>query len=214
MNTLMVRKSISILFFPRALLHYLLFCLADAKARKYIRSDILKWSTVYSCNNIFNDTIILQLNWFMWRFPEFRNLFYYRLKKQNSQMRYIAYGLTPIMSIFYKPLDSLFIYCDSIGESFFIQHGNGSGLTGIIGDNCWVNHNVTIGHNGYGNTPTIGNNVAIRTGAVVTGKITIGDNVTIGANTVVLKDIPANCKVLGQSARIIETHVNRKTSLS
>ena len=34
--------------------------------------------------------------------------------------------------------------------------------------------------------------------------ITIGDNVTIGANTVVNKDVPSGCTVVGNPARIVK----------
>ena len=36
------------------------------------------------------------------------------------------------------------------------------------------------------------------------GGITIGDNVIIGAGSVVTKDIPSNCVVVGNPARIIK----------
>lgn len=52
------------------------------------------------------------------------------------------------------------------------------------------------------NPPTIGNNVFIGTGAVVIGPINIGDNEIIGANTVVTKDVPANCYAVGSPAII------------
>ena len=50
----------------------------------------------------------------------------------------------------------------------------------------------------------IGDNCKIGAGAKILGKIKIGDNVTIGANTVVTKDIPDNCTVVGQQMRILE----------
>ena len=36
------------------------------------------------------------------------------------------------------------------------------------------------------------------------GDIVIGDNVKIGANSVVLKDVPDNCTVVGVPAKIIK----------
>jgi serine O-acetyltransferase len=36
------------------------------------------------------------------------------------------------------------------------------------------------------------------------GNITIGDNVTVGANSVLVKDIPPNCVVVGIPARIVK----------
>ena len=50
--------------------------------------------------------------------------------------------------------------------------------------------------------PTIGDNVTIYSGAVVVGKIEIGNNVRIAANTVVRQDIPDNSLVYGNPATI------------
>lgn len=79
----------------------------------------------------------------------------------------------------------------------------------VIGNNCHIFQNVTIGSkwpNGIcdGTSPVIGNNVMIGAGAVIIGKIKIGDNVSIGANAVVLTDIPNNSIAVGVPARIIE----------
>ena len=50
----------------------------------------------------------------------------------------------------------------------------------------------------------IGNNVRICTGAIVLGEIHVGDNVTIGAGSVVVKNVPDNCVVVGNPARIVK----------
>lgn len=62
---------------------------------------------------------------------------------------------------------------------------------------------VTIGGDGYGNAPQIGDNCFIGAGATIIGNIRIGDNVTIGANAVVVKDIPDNATVGGVPAEIL-----------
>lgn len=98
-------------------------------------------------------------------------------------------------------------YTIKIGEDFNIMH-NGAGVVinhnAKIGNNCEVYQNVTIGGNGDGGVPQIGNNVSIYAGAVVLGGISIGDNVKIGANAVVLKDIPANAVAVGVPAKIVK----------
>ena len=40
--------------------------------------------------------------------------------------------------------------------------------------------------------------------AVVLGDITIGDNVKIGAGSVVVKDVPPNCTVVGVPGRVVK----------
>ena len=50
---------------------------------------------------------------------------------------------------------------------------------------------------------TIGNNVWIATGSIVTGGVTIGDNSVIGAGSVVTRDIPPNTFACGVPCRVI-----------
>lgn len=76
----------------------------------------------------------------------------------------------------------------------------------VIGDDCLIRHNVTIGaaRKGVGQaTPRIGDRVEIGTGAVLIGGITIGDDVVIGANAVVRVDVPANAVVLPPEPTIV-----------
>lgn len=74
----------------------------------------------------------------------------------------------------------------------------------IIGTNCIIGPNVTIGgRNGLFEVPIIGSNVEISTGAKVLGPIHIGNNAIIGANAVVIQDVPANAIVAGVPAKII-----------
>lgn len=72
----------------------------------------------------------------------------------------------------------------------------------VLGKNCTIFHQVTIGTNGKG-VPKIGDNVTIGTGAKILGPITIGNNVKIGANAVVTQDIPDNCIVVCERPKII-----------
>ena len=95
-----------------------------------------------------------------------------------------------------------------IGKGLFIDHGAGVviGETAEIGNNVTIYQNVTLGGTGKEKGkrhPTIGNNVVISTGAKVLGSFTVGDNVKIGANSVVLKEVPANCTVVGVPGRIV-----------
>lgn len=94
-----------------------------------------------------------------------------------------------------------------IGKNLLLWHGFGVAIhpSTVIGDNCIIHQNVTIGnaHTG-GGAPSIGNNVVIGAGAIIIGPISIGNNVVIGAGTVVTKSVPSNCTVIGNPAKIRE----------
>ena len=70
-----------------------------------------------------------------------------------------------------------------------------------VGENCWINQQVTIGYNGHGKAPVIGNNVMITCGAKVLGEITIGDDAVIGANAVVIRDVEPGAVMGGVPAK-------------
>ena len=99
----------------------------------------------------------------------------------------------------------------TIGKRLFIDHGMGVviGETTIIGDDCVLYQGVTLGGVGTGEHkvkrhPTLLNNVMVSAGAKVIGDVTVGNNSIVGAQTVVLKDVPDNCTVVGVPAFIVK----------
>jgi serine O-acetyltransferase len=95
-----------------------------------------------------------------------------------------------------------------IGQGVFIDHGMGVviGETAIIGDYCLIYQGVTLGGTGKETGkrhPTLGENVVLGGGAKVLGNIQIGNDVRIGAGSVVLRDVPSNCTVVGIPGRVI-----------
>ena len=75
-----------------------------------------------------------------------------------------------------------------------------------IGKNFTFRNSLTIGNKNNDNTllPIIGDNVEVGANVVIIGEIEIGNNVTIGAGSVVIKNVPSNCVVAGNPARIIK----------
>ncbi len=76
----------------------------------------------------------------------------------------------------------------------------------VLGHNCIIYHDVTVGQNYDGRTPKIGNEVKIFSGAKVIGGILVGDEAIIGANSLVNKDIPAKSIAVGIPAKVIKSY--------
>ena len=96
-----------------------------------------------------------------------------------------------------------------IGKGLFIDHGSGViiGETAELGDNVTLYQGVTLGGTGKEQGkrhPTLKDNVMVSAGAKVLGSFTIGENSKIGAGSVVLKEVPPNCTVVGVPGRIVK----------
>lgn len=84
-------------------------------------------------------------------------------------------------------------------------HGIHISNRAVIGRNCTIMQNVTIGSNTFRGSkrvgsPTIGDNVFIGANSTVIGNIHVGNNVRIGANTCVFTDIPDNKTVVSDAS--------------
>ena len=94
----------------------------------------------------------------------------------------------------------------SIGPGLLIYHFGGIWVhpNAVIGRDCTLRNNVCIGNSFESeDAPIIGDNVEFGVGAVVIGKIHVGNNARIGANAVVLTDVPENCTAFGVPAYIL-----------
>lgn len=96
----------------------------------------------------------------------------------------------------------------TIGRRLVIDHGTGIviGATAEIGDDCLLYQGVTLGGTGHEHGkrhPTLGNNVMVGSGAKVLGPFKVGDNSKIAANSVVLREVPPNCTVVGIPGHIV-----------
>lgn len=97
----------------------------------------------------------------------------------------------------------------TIGRRVFIDHGTGVviGETAVIGDDVLIYQGVTLGGVSLSKGkrhPTLENGVVVGAGAKILGNITIGESSKIGANSVVVKPVPAHSTAVGIPARVVD----------
>ena len=141
--------------------------------------------------------------------PGFVAVFLFRFQSRiyKSNLRKLA-GVVRVFNMFLTGAD--FVPGCAIARGLIVTHPSGLvvGKGARIGMNCTLSQGVTLGEkyitsssgSGY---PTIGSNCRIGAGAVLLGKIYIGDNSSVGANSVVLNNIPADSTAVGAPARIL-----------
>lgn len=146
-------------------------------------------------------------------FPGFHAIFFHRI---THQVYRLGIPLLPrIMSLLNRFVTGIEIHqAARIQPGFFIDHGMGVviGETAEIGEDCMLFHGVTLGGTGHQSGkrhPTLEDGVVVGAGAKILGNITIGRNSYIGGNSVVLRDIPENCTVVGIPGRVVKQHGER-----
>ncbi len=146
----------------------------------------------------------LMWSWLLIYEKEYRNLAIRRLSKNI-----VAEVFANILFVFLPRVSSLYITTRKIGWNLYIQHGFATIIAAkSIGENCWINQQVTIGYSSSKEPPTIGNGVHICAGAIVIGDIVIGDNSIVGANATVTKNVAENEVVAGVPAKRIGINNN------
>lgn len=129
----------------------------------------------------------------------YRNLFYYRIGKWSKVLRCI---LRPY------PMFSISSNVKYIGGgAYVLNHPYGTIINANkIGSHFTICQLTTLGNKLHGRNdllPIVGDHVSIGANVSIIGNITIGNNVIIGAGSVIVKDIPSDCVVAGNPARII-----------
>ncbi len=159
--------------------------------RRDVSLDMRRWSEILLKGK--RGGLYYRFLYLMTFYPEFRNLFYYRVGKFSMPLNVLC-----------PQMDTLFLASPSIGPGLFIQHGFATIIAAKrIGANCWINQQVTVGYSNETDCPIVGDNVTICAGAKVIGGVVVGDNSTIGANAVVVKTVPPDVTVVGVPARIV-----------
>ena len=171
----------------RLIPHIILFNIHTKK--NIIKYDVERWSKWQS---IMGNTQYCFI-YLMTYYPEFRNLFYYRI----GWVCYLINWLCPKMN-------TLYLHVDEIGPGLIIQHGFATFVRAkSIGKDCWINQQVTIDKTNGTDAPTLGDHVMVRAGAIVVGNVHLGNHSQVGINSVVLEDVPEKCTVFGIPARVV-----------
>ena len=96
-------------------------------------------------------------------------------------------------------------YSAKVGRRVVFEHQHGIVIHGNseIGDGSILRQGCTLGNKSLDrphDAPKLGKRVNVGAGAKILGAVTVGDDAVIGANSVVLKDVPAGMIAVGLPA--------------
>jgi serine O-acetyltransferase len=150
-----------------------------------------------------------------WTAPGFRALFVHRFG--NWRMTVEPKVLRAPLSFVYRTM-ARFVrnhygielpFDVRVGRRVSVDHQSGIVIHGhtVIGDDCRIRQNITMGVRSLDDptaAPILERGVDVGAGAVIVGRITIGEGASIGANAVVLHDVPPGALAIGVPAKIVQ----------
>lgn len=183
---------IRILYLPLIIKYYY------SSEKTKIDADIKRWNEEREWDQ--NGSKISLLTKMLFLCPQFRNLFFFRIKSHSH-----------FLHILCPPDWSISIADDSEdieGGAIYYEHAFMTRITvNHIGKGCRIRQLTTFGvksKNRHNERPWIGNNVDFGVNVTCIGNVHIGDNAIIAAGSVVVKDVPENAIVAGNPAKIIK----------
>lgn len=160
-----------------------------------------------------------------WTAPGFRALFVHRFgnARMRVQPKLLRAPLSIIYRWMYRRVRNVYgielQYTTRVGRRVAIDHQSGIVIHGasVLGDDVRIRQNVTLGvrtiDDLYG-APVLERGVDVGAGAVIVGRVTIGEGASIGANAVVLTYVPPGALAVGVPAKIIERDRQTDASLA
>ncbi|WP_211362533.1 LbetaH domain-containing protein [Bizionia algoritergicola] len=161
----------------------------------FIQADIEQTIEVRGCVTKPN-TLKKKFEHLMIYYPDFAFVFFWRIRGQNYRWK----------KWFTDDIPCKIFRSTKIEGGFMCYHPFATVINAkSIGSNFQFRNGLTIGNKANDNTqlPIIGHDVTVGANVVIIGDIIIGDHVVIGAGSVVVKDVPSNCVVAGNPAKLI-----------
>lgn len=183
---LIVAILVSWLYIP-----HLLVYLSNNRVKEYIKADMVEYKKRIHVK--LSDT--LALLYLLHNNRYFRVLFYHR----TGPVFALLFG-------WYRPGDRYFIISKTtvVKKGIYCAHPYSTIINAdSIGENFVCRHCTTIGHKNK-LRPIIGDNVDLGANVMIIGGVRVGNNVIVGAGSVVVNDVPDNCVIAGNPAKIIK----------
>lgn len=132
-------------------------------------------------------------------------------REQPLPLRLLVRALYNVLYLFVRNVYGIEIPISvPLGRRVRILHQSGIVCQGgaVIGDDCELRQNVTLGSytegpNGRQGAPTLQAGVSVGAGASIIGDVTIGEGARIGANATVLTDVPPGATAFARPAQIL-----------
>jgi len=178
----------------------------------FLKEDFSKYSEINGKNMLLE---FLKGNiraFYLYRFIKILRITeYYQNNQTSSFFHSVLYILYKHRHQRLQMKTQIFVHTNVCGPGLYIAHPGFCWADSFckMGKNCSILPRVLIGKKRSGLMGTqifIGDNCYIGTGSTILGPVKIGNNVIIAANSLVNKDIPDNCVVAGNPARILKVN--------